>query len=94
VGNFIIITVLSRRGGILLTSFNNSTLQTPVRQKHLGDILYKPSYCLFCVKFRCVSTEVIRGKFQWRQLDDPKNYTTNQNYNSILRTTTTGVIAV
>jgi len=44
------------RCGIFLTPFNSPTPKTPVpsgariSQRYLQ---YKPSYCLFCLKFRC-----------------------------------------
>jgi len=37
--------------GLIL--FNNSIPKTPIRRKHLGDLLYMLSYSLFCVKFHC-----------------------------------------
>jgi len=42
------------RGGICLTSFNSPIPQTPCYvQESRWYLPHKPSYCLFCLKFRC-----------------------------------------
>jgi len=44
------------RGGIYLTSFNSLNPKNPCCvQESRWYLPYKPSYCLFCFKFRCHS---------------------------------------
>ena len=54
VSNFVAMATRVGRGRIGLTSFNSSTPKTPCyAQWSRRYLLHKPSYSLFCLKFRC-----------------------------------------
>jgi len=54
VSNFVAMVTGVGRSRICLASLNSSTLKiTCYAQRYRRYLLYKPSYCRFCPKFRC-----------------------------------------
>jgi len=68
-----IVTVLSGRGGICLTSFNNSTPKTPLDglEGSLRYLLHKPSHCLFFSNFLAKATHFGCGRIFLTSLNSP-----------------------